>query len=173
MSEPVDAAPPPKELARRRRHVDELAAREDRWRSGLIAGRATVAAHGSSWENRSWGSRVVHRLGELTSRSSAGLGAAALVLSWLVVGLLASFPPWWQTTLYSVTGSVTFVMVFAIQHTQARQQSATQRKLDELIRAIGGADDRLIALEEAGDEELEAFTGLNLEDHDRARPPSG
>jgi low affinity Fe/Cu permease len=34
--------------------------------------------------------------------------------------------------------AVTLVMVFAIQHPQGREQAATQRKLDELIRALSG-----------------------------------
>jgi len=54
-------------------------------------------------------------------------------------------------------------MVFAIQHTQARQESATQRKLDELLRALPAADNRLIAVEQGPDAELEA-----LIDRDRA-----
>ena len=38
---------------------------------------------------------------------------------------------------------------FAIQHTQGREQAATQRKLDELIRALPGANESLMMLEEA------------------------
>ncbi len=45
--------------------------------------------------------------------------------------------------------AITLVMVFAIQHTQGREQAATQRKLDELIRALPGADESLMMLEEA------------------------
>jgi hypothetical protein len=56
---------------------------------------------------------------------------------------------------------VMVVMVFALQHTQARQQAVTQRKLDELLRAQPTADDRLIALEGASDEELAALTDLS------------
>jgi low affinity Fe/Cu permease len=37
-------------------------------------------------------------------------------------------------------------MVFVIQHTQARQQAATQRKLDEILQALPGADNALMAL---------------------------
>ena len=75
---------------------------------------------------------------------------------------------WWQVVLYSVTGSVTFVMVFVIQHAQQRQTSGTQRKLDELIRSSAPADNALIAVEEAADEHLQALTHLNLADRTRA-----
>jgi low affinity Fe/Cu permease len=47
-------------------------------------------------------------------------------------------------------------MVFVIQHTQARQQAATQRKLDEILQALPGADNSLLALEHASDDELRA-----------------
>lgn len=87
---------------------------------------------------------------------------------WVLFGLVERFPGWWQATLYSFTGSVTFVMVFVIQHTQERQTFATQRKLDELIRSSGSADNTLIAVEEAADEHLQALTRLNLSDRQRA-----
>ena len=38
---------------------------------------------------------------------------------------------------------------FCIQHTQAREQAATQRKLDEILQALPGADNSLLMLEHA------------------------
>lgn len=90
--------------------------------------------------------------------------AAAFVVGWTVLGIVERFPPWWETVLYSVTGSVTFVMVFVIQHTQQRQTAATQRKLDELLRSSSDADNSVIAVEEAPDEHLAALARLNLAD---------
>jgi hypothetical protein len=51
-------------------------------------------------------------------------------------------PSWWQVVLSSTASAITVVMVFAIQHTRRRQQLVLQRKLDELVRAQPGADDR-------------------------------
>ncbi len=48
--------------------------------------------------------------------------------------------------------ALTLIMVFAIHHTQGREQAATQRKLDELIRAAPGANESLMMLEEASRE---------------------
>ena len=42
---------------------------------------------------------------------------------------------------------ITLVMVFVLQHTQTSQQLALQRKLDELLRALPGTDERLIQVE--------------------------
>jgi len=50
---------------------------------------------------------------------------------------------------------VTFLMVFLIQATQNREAKVTQLKLDELIRAAEGARNSLIALEEAGEAQVE------------------
>jgi low affinity Fe/Cu permease len=91
-----------------------------------------------------------------------------LIVVWAAIGFIVGFPSWWQITLYSVATSVTFVMVFVIQHTQERQTSATQRKLDELIRSSLRADNNLIAVEQASDQDLQALGSLNLVDRERA-----
>ena len=84
-----------------------------------------------------------------------------MLAAWGVLGVVTGFPSWWQITLYSTTSAVTVVMVFAIQHTQHRQQLVTQRKLDELVRAQPGADDRMIAAETATDDELDDLMDAN------------
>ena len=114
---------------------------------------------------------MLHRVGDVVANSSTGIAAATAVTIWAVVGLVSGFPRWWQTILYAVTSSVTFVMVFVIQHTQARQTSATQRKLDELLRASTSADNALIAVEEAPDEVLQSLADLNLADRENSVAP--
>lgn len=134
----------------------------------MFRGTSVASAHAAGWEQRHWTSRVLHRVGGVAALSGAGIVAALFVVLWALVGFVSGFPAWWQISLYSVTGSVTFVMVFVIQHTQDRQTSATQRKLDELIRSSAHADDTLIAVEEAGDVDLLALADLNLADRERA-----
>jgi Low affinity iron permease len=53
-----------------------------------------------------------------------------------------------------VVAALTLTMVFVIQHTQARHQRATQRKLDEILLAMPGTDNSLLRLEHASDDEL-------------------
>ena len=114
-------------------------------------------------------SRLLHRVGDATSLARVGLAVASLTALWLVVGFVVGFPAWWNNVLYSVTSSITLVMVFVIQHTQARQQAATQRKLDEVVRAVPTANNRLIAVEEAAsDVELENLADTNLDHRKQA-----
>ena len=151
----------------RQRVEDER--RTGRWRSRRsFKGSSVATAHAPGWELRHWTSRLLHRVGELAAHSGAGILAALLIVLWSAVGIIVGFPSWWQITLYSVTGSVTFVMVFVIQHTQERQTSATQRKLDELIRSSLRADNNLIAVEQASDQDLKELGSLNLADRKRA-----
>ena len=95
--------------------------------------------------------------------------AAALVAAWALLGATTGFPGWWQTALYSFTGSITFVMVFVIQHTQQRQTAALQRKLDELLRSSADADSTVIAVEEAADADLEMLTRNHVTEREHAR----
>jgi low affinity Fe/Cu permease len=103
---------------------------------------------------RQGSSHLLHQLGQASEHAYAGLVVAAAVLLWAVVGAFFGFPGWWQTVLYSVGASVTLVMLFAIQHTQSRRQTAIQRKLDELLRSHAAADNRFIGVEEPTGTEL-------------------
>ena len=107
---------------------------------------------------------MLHSLGTWASKASAGVTVAGVLLAWGVLGAFTAFPHWWEISLYSSTSAVTVVMLFAVQHTQHREQVVTQRKLDELLRAQPGADDLLIAAESAGDAELEALVDLRPDD---------
>ena len=134
-----------------------------RWRRGIFARRREVGATG----RRSLTSRALHRMGRASAHAATGLSAAAFVLAWTAYGIATGFPPWWETVLYSVSSSATLIMVFTLQHMQSRLDSATQRKLDELVRAMPRADDQLIAVEEAPDDELAALTELNQSERSR------
>jgi len=54
-------------------------------------------------------------------------------------------------------------MVFPIQNTQNRDSTAMQLKLDELIRASGGAHNALLDFEELAQEDLDAIRGQHEE----------
>ena len=108
-------------------------------------------------------STALHHVGQTVANAFAGLAAALLAVVWLIVGLVTGFPTWWQASLYSSTATVTFVMVFVIQHTQSKQIVALQRKLDELIRSSRQADNAFIAVEHAPDAELQELADASRE----------
>src|SRR4051794_6511138 len=81
-------------------------------------------------------------------------GAVLIILLWLVTGPTFHFSDTWQLIINTATTVVTFLMVFLIQNTQNRDAKAMHLKLDELIRAIQGARNELVDLENLSDEEL-------------------
>lgn len=75
-------------------------------------------------------------------------------LVWLLYSSVVGFPTRLETIFQTSVAALTLAMVFVIQHTQARQQVGTQRKLDEILWAIPHANNALIALEDGDDNEL-------------------
>jgi low affinity Fe/Cu permease len=94
----------------------------------------------------------------------AFIGALIIIAAWALTGPVFHFSDTWQLIINTGTTIVTFLMVFLIQNTQNRDAKAMHLKLDELIRAVQGARNRLVDLEKLSDEELkqleEQFTRL-------------
>jgi low affinity Fe/Cu permease len=80
--------------------------------------------------------------------------AVLVILPWAISGPLFGFSNTWQLAINTGTTIITFLMVFLIQNTQNRDGAAVQLKLDELIRAIDGAHNGFLDLEELSDEDL-------------------
>jgi low affinity Fe/Cu permease len=155
----------PNVLQRRRWLTRRLATSDGqrRWRRGCFE----APEGGTTPAGRRWSSRQLHRLGEITAHAWAGVTVTVVAVGWVAYGAVAGFTAQWQAILTSTAAIVTVVMVFAIQHTQSREQAALQRKLDELVRALPGADNRLISVEAAPDGELQALTERDLADRER------
>ena len=82
------------------------------------------------------------------------LEKAALVAMWAMTGPLFHYSDTWQLIINTSTTIVTFLMVFLIQNTQNRDSEAIQLKLDKVIRAVEGAHNGLLDIEELTEEDL-------------------
>jgi low affinity Fe/Cu permease len=85
---------------------------------------------------------------------AAFMGACAIVIVWALTGPIFGYSDTWQLVINTGTTIITFLMVFLIQHTQNRDSRALQLKLDELLRSVGAARNKLINLEGCTDEEI-------------------
>jgi low affinity Fe/Cu permease len=103
----------------------------------------------------SWFSRFAKATARASGHHITFLVAVGVIVIWAVTGPLFGFSDTWQLVINTGTTIVTFLMVFLIQNTQNRDSEAMQLKLDELIRAVKGAHNALLDLEELDDEELE------------------
>jgi len=95
-----------------------------------------------------------HRSSVMLGSAWAFSGAVLVILVWIVTGPTFHFSDTWQLIINTATTVVTFLMVFLIQNTQNRDAKAMHLKLDELIRALKGARNQLVDLEDLSDEDL-------------------
>ena len=105
-------------------------------------------------EHLSATSRVLYRIEHYSTLPTVGLVVIGSVIGGILFGVASGFRDRWVSVFEVSVSAITLAMVFAVQHTQAREQAATQRKLDELLRALPGADQSLMMLEEAPTEAL-------------------
>jgi low affinity Fe/Cu permease len=102
-------------------------------------------------------SRVANRLTDWGSAAVTTVLALGLVAAWVVGGLIAGFSTEYQIPANTITTLVTFILGFAILHSQARDTAALQLKLDTLIAADQQANNAVINAETLSDEDLQAM----------------
>ena len=102
-------------------------------------------------------SRFSHIVSHLAGRPVTFALAVTLVVLWAVTGPIFGFSEVWQLVINTATTIITFLMVFVLQNSQNRDGEALQAKLDELIYAVKGADNRFVQAEKLTDAELHAL----------------
>jgi low affinity Fe/Cu permease len=90
-----------------------------------------------------WSSRIAKAMGTPLAFALALFS----VVAWAVTGPIFRFSETWQLVINTGTTIVTFLMVFLIQNAQNRDSEAVQMKLDELLRAISTASNKMINIE--------------------------
>lgn len=103
---------------------------------------------------RQWMSRAFQRLDEVISHVATATAVSVVLIVFIVSLALNGFPSKWQMGFSTVSNAIVIMLLFALKHTQDRQQTALQLKLDELIRSSPAADDHLVKIERAEEKEL-------------------
>jgi low affinity Fe/Cu permease len=103
----------------------------------------------------SWFTRFANIASRATGRPVTFALAALIIIVWAVSGPVFGFSDTWQLVINTGTTIITFLMVFLIQNTQNRDSEAMHVKMDEVIRALEGAHNGLLDLEELDEEMLD------------------
>lgn len=115
-------------------------------------------------DDRDFFCRIRDAFGVFARKTSSVLGSAwafviaiLIIVIWAMTGPAFGYSDTWQLIINTGTTIVTFLMVFLIQNTQNRDAKAVHLKLDELIRAVGPARNKLVDLEKLSDDDLKAL----------------
>ena len=112
--------------------------------------------------------RFAHATASVVGSPWTFVGACGIVVGWALLGPRFGYSDTWQLVINTGTTIVTFLVVFLIQNTQNRDAAAFHLKLDELIRAVQGARNQLVDVEELSEEELERLHKEFQALHERA-----
>jgi len=114
-------------------------------------------------------SRVFQRLDEVMSHVATAAAVSVILIVFIVSLAFNGFPSRWQMGFSTVSEAIVIMLLFALKHTEDRQQKALQLKLDELIRASPAADDHLVQIERAEEKELGERVRDQIDVHESLR----
>jgi low affinity Fe/Cu permease len=101
---------------------------------------------------------VGEHLAQTVSRSTGSTAAFSVavvgVAIWALTGPIFHWSDTWQLVMNTASSIVTFLMVFLIQRSQNKDALAIHVKLNEIVAAIGGANNRIVNVEGLSEEEL-------------------
>ena len=97
---------------------------------------------------------IAHATASAIGSPYAFATAVLVIIAWAVSGPAFHYSDTWQLIINTGTTVVTFLVVFMIQNTQNRDSRVIHLKLDELIRAVATARNRMVDIEDVSDEEL-------------------
>lgn len=106
--------------------------------------------------------------------SPVAFSAAVFVVgAWIVSGPIFHYSDGWQLVINTGTTIITFLMVFLIQQSQNKDSVAVHLKLNELLASQKSANNRLIGIEDASEEDLRRIAQTYLQLAEEARHRDG
>jgi low affinity Fe/Cu permease len=123
--------------------------------------------------SNSWFAKMAQKAAKATGSSPAFLTVCLLTVVWLASGPFFHWSDTWQLVINTVSNIVAMLMLFLIQNTQNRESAALQLKADELLRAMRGAQNAFINLEELSEEDLERIKERYAKMAELARAKAG
>ena len=78
---------------------------------------------------------------------------------WAATGPVFHYSDTWQLVMNTASSIVTFLMVFLIQRSQNKDALAMHVKLNEIVKAIEGASNRIVNVEDLSEAELQRLQG--------------
>jgi low affinity Fe/Cu permease len=110
----------------------------------------------SSWEDMGdYFRHLAHRITLLVGSWQVFLLALVLIAAWALSGPFFGFSDTWQLVINTSTTIVTFLLGILILLEANRQAKESKVIHDELIRAVKGARDTLINLDEMTEDEVD------------------
>jgi low affinity Fe/Cu permease len=102
--------------------------------------------------------------------STSGFASSFFIIFiWALCGPVFNYSDTWQLTVNTGTTIITFLMVFLIQRSQNKDMLSLHIKLDELIKAMEPASNRIILAETLSEEKLrelyEKYTEIAKKDN--------
>jgi low affinity Fe/Cu permease len=108
-------------------------------------------------ENSKFLENLAYRSAHWAGSPWAYLMAVGFILIWLASGPFLHFSSNWELIMRVAGGTVTFIMVFLIQRSQNKDSLAMQIKLNEIIAALHGANNRMISIEDLSEGEINSL----------------
>ena len=104
---------------------------------------------------------ALERMARWATRTAGGDYAFAVALVVVLLALVGGpfLAKDWLFRLSAGAGLVSFLLLFLLQRSQNIEARATQLKLNEIVAALEGASNRLIAVEHRSEQELATLTG--------------
>jgi low affinity Fe/Cu permease len=124
-------------------------------------------------KTKNWFAGLAEQASRATGSSPAFIAVCCITILWLATGPIFHWSDTWQLIINTLTNIVSMLMIFLIQNSQNRESTALQLKVDELLRAVRGAQNAFINLEALSEEDLLMIKVRHAKLAERARTEGG